>query len=233
MLRGMAPGGGRGLTAVDARRWPRGLQVFDVERLLLTAAFLALMTFSLFPPGDFRCTPADPSVCGPSLPVTWAAALAFATPILLLSAPTLGCVTVVAFSVLGVRYDPVQANHGWSAASGVLSVAVLAVTPPVCLRVRLSGGLALLARSLASKDAELLVLRQEVSVLRRANPKPRLDWADRRLLAAFYRLLSPAVRRSRLFRPGTILRSHRRPVEKKRTYPHRIGRPPVDDAVVD
>src|SRR5450755_3002796 len=42
--------------------------------------------------------------------------------------------------------------------------------------VRLIGWMALLARSAASKDAELLVLRQEVAVLRRQNPKPRLDW---------------------------------------------------------
>jgi hypothetical protein len=39
--------------------------------------------------------------------------------------------------------------------------------------------LLLLARSSASKDDELLVLRYEVAVLRRAHPKPRLDWADR------------------------------------------------------
>jgi hypothetical protein len=43
--------------------------------------------------------------------------------------------------------------------------------------VRLTGWMALLARSAASKDAELLVLRQEVAVLRRQNPKPKLDWA--------------------------------------------------------
>jgi hypothetical protein len=45
--------------------------------------------------------------------------------------------------------------------------------------VRLAGWIALLARSTASKDAELLVLRQEVAVLSRQNPKPRMDWADR------------------------------------------------------
>ena len=45
----------------------------------------------------------------------------------------------------------------------------------------------LLARTSASKDVELLVLCHEVTVLRRANPKPRLDWADRAVLAALIR----------------------------------------------
>ena len=54
--------------------------------------------------------------------------------------------------------------------------------------------LALLARSSASKDVEILALRHEVAVLRRANPKPRIDWTDRAVLAALSRLLPKALR---------------------------------------
>jgi putative transposase len=96
---------------------------------------------------------------------------------------------------------------------------------------RLLGWLVLLGRSSAAKDVELLVLRHEVAVLRRTNPKPRLDWADRAMLAALIRLLPTALRRHRLVTPGTILRWHRRLVAKKWTYPHRSGRPPIDDAI--
>jgi hypothetical protein len=72
--------------------------------------------------------------------------------------------------------------------------------------VRVVGWMALLARSPASKDAELLVLRQEVAVLRRQNSRPKLDWADRAVLAALARLLPRPLRMSRLVTPGTLLR---------------------------
>jgi putative transposase len=92
---------------------------------------------------------------------------------------------------------------------------------------KVMGWLALLARSSAAKDAELLMLRHEVSVLRRQVARPRVNWADRALLAGLARLL-PRPRRNGLFvRPETLLRWHQDLVRRLWTYPHRRGRPTV------
>ena len=91
--------------------------------------------------------------------------------------------------------------------------------------VRLCGRLILLGRSSASKDAELLVLRHEVAVLRRTSPPPRLDWADRAILAALIRLLPPRLRAHRLITPAPSCGGSRL-VARRWTYPHRTGRPP-------
>ena len=76
--------------------------------------------------------------------------------------------------------------------------------------------LALLPRSSASKNAEILVLRHEVAVLRRGNPRPRIGWADRAVLAALARILSTALRAHRIVTPATLLRWYRRMVTQCR-----------------
>src|SRR6266568_3573946 len=92
---------------------------------------------------------------------------------------------------------------------------------------RIAAWLVLLGRSPASKDVELLVLRHEVAMLRRTQPSPRMDWADRAELAALIRHLPRSLRAHRLVTPGTVLRWHRRLVARRWTYPNRTGRQPV------
>jgi hypothetical protein len=98
----------------------------------------------------------------------------------------------------------------------------------VLFDVRPPGWLVLLARSSASRDAELLVLRQEVAVLRRQNPRPKLDWADRAVFATLARLFPGPLRMNRLVTPDTLLRWHQRLIHWRWTYSSRRGRPPVD-----
>src|SRR6478672_1329716 len=96
------------------------------------------------------------------------------------------------------------------------------------MHVRVLSWLALLARSDAAKDIEILTLRHEVAVLRRTNPQPKMSWLDRAVLSALSRLLPAPLHQLRLVSPRTLLRWPHHLVARRWTYPHRQpGRPPT------
>src|SRR5436189_3750604 len=99
------------------------------------------------------------------------------------------------------------------------------------IMVRVFGWLVLLGRSQASRDAEILVLRHEIAVLRRQVTRPKPDWADRAVITALARLLPKHLRLHRIATPATLLACHRRMVRNKWTYPNTTGSPPVPEEI--
>jgi putative transposase len=97
--------------------------------------------------------------------------------------------------------------------------------------IRVFGWLMLLGRSQCSKDTEIMVLRHEVAVLRRQVARPKLDWADRAVLAALAQWMPAVLRTHRLVTPGTVLAWHRRLIQRKWTYPNRPGRPRISQEI--
>jgi hypothetical protein len=98
--------------------------------------------------------------------------------------------------------------------------------------VRVLSWLALLARSDAAKDVEILTLRHEITVLRRNNCRPGLTWPDRAVLSALSRLLPPPLRQLRLVSPRTLSRWHAQLVARRWSYPRRPpSRPPTTPAL--
>src|SRR5205823_2397845 len=84
-------------------------------------------------------------------------------------------------------------------------------------------------RSDRSKELEILVLRHELMLLRRRSGRPRIERADRALLATLSRALPRRRWATFSVRPKTVLRWHRQLVARRWTYPHnKPGRPPLE-----
>ena len=94
--------------------------------------------------------------------------------------------------------------------------------------IRILSWLALLARSDTAKDAEILILRHQLAVLRRRTPRPRMTRTDRALITALSRLLPVRRQIGMLVAPATILRWHHQLVARRwTTQPTRPGRPAI------
>ena len=104
----------------------------------------------------------------------------------------------------------------------------------MCLRfvflliTRLAAWLRLSRREEAWQTAEILILRHQLAVLQRQQPRrPNLDWADRALIATLHGVI-PKARRHMLrllVTPDTILRWHRDIVRRRWTASPCAARP--------
>jgi putative transposase len=93
---------------------------------------------------------------------------------------------------------------------------------------KLLGLMVLRNRSDTTKEIEILLLRQQLAVLRRRTPRPPMSWTDRAVIAALARLLPVRRRHGLLVTPSTILRWHRQLVARRwTTRPARPGRPAI------
>src|SRR5438128_12324531 len=99
------------------------------------------------------------------------------------------------------------------------------------LITRATTWLRLSRREEAWQTAEILILRHQLAVLQRRQPRrPHLNWADRALLAALLSVIPKARRQGLrlLVTPETILRWHRDIVRRRwaaRSKRGRTGRP--------
>jgi hypothetical protein len=85
-----------------------------------------------------------------------------------------------------------------------------------------------------SKEAEIVVLRQQLAVLRRQVERPRFTWLDRALVALFSKFVPRERWQGFLVTPKTVLDWHRRLVKghwaRKSKKP---GRPPLPEETVE
>ncbi|MFE0153488.1 hypothetical protein ACFWY5_40560 [Nonomuraea sp. NPDC059007] len=104
----------------------------------------------------------------------------------------------------------------------------MALRPLYLIFVQLAAWVVLLGRSQRSKEVEILVLRHQLTVLRRQVARSRPSWADRAVISGLARLLSPAGRLRLFVTSGTLLRRHADLVRRRWTFKRRSqGRPPT------